>query len=230
VSLLTLGLENQWFVWGVIIGSALLSLLFLFNKKDATRILMGHLIAVVFFLGLSMSTKLIVDRLPEHQQDRIAVLFDPEADPLGKGYNVIQSKIAIGSGGIWGKGYLEGNYTKYKFVPKQETDFIYCTVGEEWGWVGSTFTILMYFLFLWRTQFIAENAKTRFARAYGYGVFAIFFFHIMINIGMTLGLVPVIGIPLPLFSYGGSAIVVFTLLTAVLINLYSYRKAVLGSK
>ncbi len=230
VCLLTLGLENQWFVWGIIIGSALLSLLFFYNKKDPMRILIGHLIAVVFFLGLSMSTKLIVDRLPEHQQDRIAVLFDPEADPLGKGYNVIQSKIAIGSGGIWGKGYLEGNYTKYKFVPKQETDFIYCTVGEEWGWVGSTFTILMYFLFLWRTQFIAENAKTRFARAYGYGVFSIFFFHMMVNIGMTLGLVPVIGIPLPVFSYGGSAIVVFTLLTAVLINLYSYRKAVLGSK
>ncbi len=230
VALLTLGIEKQWVGWAIILGVTVFSFLVFYNKKNVLRILIGHVIALVFFLGLSLSTKLIVERLPEHQQDRIAVLFNPEEDPLGKGYNVIQSKIAIGSGGIWGKGYLEGNYTKYKFVPKQETDFIYCTVGEEWGWIGSAFTILIYFLFLWRTQFIAENAKTRFARAYGYGVFSIFFFHIMVNIGMTVGLVPVIGIPLPLFSYGGSAIVAFTLLTAVLINLYSYRKAVLGSK
>lgn len=230
VCLLTLGISSQWIVWGIIVGLGALSYLLFFNKKGAVKSAIVHGIAVVVFLGLSFSTKLIVDRLPEHQQDRIMVLFDPWVDPLGSGYNVIQSKIAIGSGGFGGKGFLEGNYTRYKFVPKQETDFIFCTVGEEWGWLGTTLTLIMFFLFLWRVQFISENSKTHFARIYGYGVFSIFLFHIIVNVGMTIGLVPVIGIPLPLFSYGGSAIISFTLLTAVLINLYSHRVAILGAK
>ena len=230
VCLLTLGITSQWIVLGIIVGFGALSYLLLFNKKRAVKSAIVHGIAIVVFLGLSFSTKLIVDRLPEHQQDRIMVLFDPWIDPLGSGYNVIQSKIAIGSGGFGGKGFLEGNYTRYKFVPKQETDFIFCTVGEEWGWLGTTLTLLMFFLFLWRVQFISENSKTHFARIYGYGVFSIFLFHIIVNVGMTIGLVPVIGIPLPLFSYGGSAIISFTLLTAVLINLYSHRVAILGAK
>ena len=230
VCLLTLGITSQWIVWGIIVGFAALSYLIFFNKKRALKSAIVHGIAVVVFLGLSFSTRLIVNRLPEHQQDRIMVLFDPWVDPLGSGYNVIQSKIAIGSGGFGGKGFLEGNYTRYKFVPKQETDFIFCTVGEEWGWLGTTLTLIMFFLFLWRVQFISENSKTHFARIYGYGVFSIFLFHIIVNVGMTIGLVPVIGIPLPLFSYGGSAIISFTLLTAVLINLYSHRVAILGAK
>jgi len=230
VSLLTLGIENQWIVRGIIVGIGFFSFLVLYNKRIAIRLAAIHLIAIAFFIGFSLSAKLLVERLPKHQQDRIMVLFDPGLDPLGKGYNVIQSKIAIGSGGWMGKGYLDGNYTKYKFVPKQVTDFIFCTVGEEWGWVGATFTIMIFFLLLWRTQFIAENSKTTFARAYGYGVFSLFFCHAIINVGMTIGLIPVIGIPLPLFSYGGSAIIAFTLLTAVLINLYSHRVSVLGNK
>ena len=230
VCVLTLGLNSQWVVSGIIVGLGTLSYLLFFNKKRAIKSGLIHGITIVVFLTLSFSTKLIVDRLPAHQQDRIMVLFDPWVDPLGSGYNVIQSKIAIGSGGLSGKGYLEGNYTRYKFVPKQETDFIFCTVGEEWGWLGTTLTLVLFFLFLWRVQFISENSKTHFARIYGYGVFSIFLFHIVVNVGMTVGLVPVIGIPLPLFSYGGSAIISFTLLTAVLINLYSHRVAILGAK
>ena len=230
VCVMTLGLDNQWIVSGIIVGLGLLSFLLFFNKKTLVRSSIIHVVAITIFLGLSFSTKLLVDRLPKHQQDRIMVLFDPWVDPLNKGYNVIQSKIAIGSGGVAGKGFLEGNYTRYKFVPKQETDFIFCTVGEEWGWMGSTLTLVLFFLFLWRVQYISENSKTHFARIYGYGVFSVFLFHIIVNVGMTIGLVPVIGIPLPLFSYGGSAIIAFTALTAVLINLYSHRVAILGAK
>ena len=129
-----------------------------------------------------------------------------------------------------GKGYLNGNYTKYQFVPKQETDFIYCAVGEEYGWFGSVALLIGFFLLIWRLQFLSENSKTRFARIYGYSVVSILFFHVLVNVGMTIGLVPVIGIPLPFFSYGGSSLLSFTVLIFVLINLFSSRIAVLGSK
>lgn len=187
--------------------------------------------AALLLAAFSWSVDTIVHKyLQPHQQNRIMVLFDPEVDPQGAGYNVKQSKIAIGSGGFWGKGFLEGNYTKYEFVPKQVTDFIYCTVGEERGWVGSVFLIGMFFLLLMRVRFIAENAKTRYARVYGYSVLSIVFFHVAINVGMTIGLAPVIGIPLPFFSYGGSSLLAFTVLITVLVNLYSFRSAVLGAK
>ena len=168
--------------------------------------------------------------MPQHQQKRIMVLFNPEIDPRGAGYDVIQSKIAIGSGGAVGKGFLQGNYTKYKFVPKQETDFIFCTIGEEYGWLGTTFVIMVFFALLARLRFMAESAKTRFARIYGYSVLSILFFHVMVNVGMTIGLVPVIGIPLPFFSYGGSSLLAFSVLLAIMVNLYSYRVSILGSK
>ena len=159
--------------------------------------------AILVMGGVSYGSIWVYDHLAEHQQTRIDVWFEPSKDPQGVGYNVIQSKIAIGSGGIAGKGYLQGNYTKYQFVPKQDTDFIYCAVGEEFGWIGSTFVLVAFFLLIWRLQYLSENSKTRFARIYGYGVISILFFHVLVNVGMTIGLVPVIGIPLPLLQLWG---------------------------
>ena len=166
--------------------------------------------------------------LQAHQQKRIKVLFNPNADPLGAGYNVTQSKIAIGSGEFIGKGFLQGTQTKFDFVPEQSTDFIFCTIGEEHGWLGSSLLITMYVLFLMRLIFLAERQKDKFARIYGYSVASIIFFHFMINIGMTMGLFPVIGIPLPFFSYGGSSLWSFTILLFVFLKLDAHRRQVLG--
>lgn len=230
IAILTLGLENQIIMMGIIAGFIILSYVFTFSKKQAIKSAIIHVFAAAFFIGLSYSTQSIVSKMPEHHQKRIMVLFNPEIDPRGAGYNVIQSKIAIGSGGLSGKGFLQGNYTKYKFVPKQETDFIFCTIGEEYGWLGTSFVLIVFFLLLARLRFMSENAKTRFARIYGYSVLSILFFHVMINVGMTIGLVPVIGIPLPFFSYGGSSLLAFSILLAIMVNLYSYRVSILGSK
>ncbi len=169
----------------------------------------------------------ITDILKPHQQNRIKALINPDADPLGYGWNVTQSKIAIGSGGPFGKGFLKGTQTKFDFVPEQSTDFIFCTIGEEHGWLGSLVVIVLFVALLLRIIFIAERQKSRFARAYGYGVVSIFFFHFAINIGMTIGLFPVIGIPLPLFSYGGSALWGFTILLFILLKLDAHRGQVL---
>lgn len=157
--------------------------------------------------------------LKPHQQNRLKTLVDPHMDPLGIGWNVTQSKIAIGSGGLWGKGFLQGSQTKYGFVPEQSTDFIFCTIGEEYGWLGTAAVIGAFLGLLLRICYIAERQKTRFARAYGYAVAAVLFAHFMINIGMTIGLMPVIGIPLPFISYGGSSLCVFSLMLFVLFRL-----------
>ena len=230
VAIITLGVGDQLVTTGIILGFVFLSYVITFNRKQAIKSFALHIFAAAFFVGLSFSTDLIVSKMPQHQQNRIMVLFNPEIDPRGAGYNVIQSKIAIGSGGAVGKGFLQGNYTKYKFVPKQETDFIFCTIGEEYGWLGTTFVIMVFFALLARLRFMAESAKTRFARIYGYSVLSILFFHVMVNVGMTIGLVPVIGIPLPFFSYGGSSLLAFSVLLAIMVNLYSYRVSILGSK
>lgn len=161
--------------------------------------------------------------LDNYQQRRIKVLLGIEDDPYGAGYNVNQSMIAIGSGGPSGKGYLQGTQTKFKFVPEQSTDFIFCTVGEEWGFVGTS-TVLGLFLFLLlRLVILAERQKSRFSRVFGYSVASILFFHIAINVGMTIGLVPVIGIPLPFFSYGGSSLWGFTFLLFIFLKLDANR-------
>ncbi|MEM6265667.1 MAG: rod shape-determining protein RodA, partial [Bacteroidota bacterium] len=230
VALLSLWLEQAWIVVGIVFGLSVISFLVLFDRKKIISLLLIHLVAFAFFSTLAFSTQFLVSKLQPHQQIRLKVLFNPEIDPSGSGYNVIQSKIAIGSGGIMGKGFLDGNYTKYKFVPKQVTDFIFCTIGEELGWIGSTFVLLLFFGLILRLRFIAENSKTRYARIYGYSVISILFFHVLINVGMTVGLVPVIGIPLPFFSYGGSSLLSFTILIAILVNLFSYRSTVLGAK
>ncbi len=150
-------------------------------------------------------------------------MLGKELDLKGAGYNVNQSKIAIGSGGFFGKGYLNGTQTKFNFVPEQSTDFIFCTVGEEWGFVGSFIVIGLLMTLLIRIIYIAERQRSSFSRIYGYGVASILFMHIFVNIGMALGLLPVIGIPLPFFSYGGSSLWSFTILLFIFIKQDSYR-------
>lgn len=161
--------------------------------------------------------------LEQHQQKRINVVLGLESDPYGVEYNVNQSKIAIGSGGFYGKGFLRGTQTKFDFVPEQSTDFIFCTIGEEWGFVGTFFVVFIFVFFLYRLVKIAERQRSSFSRMYGYGVISVLLFHITINIGMTIGLVPVIGIPLPFFSYGGSSLWSFTILLFILLRLDASR-------
>ena len=164
--------------------------------------------------------------LQPHQQERIFVWLKPEkCDPRGPLYNVNQSKIAIGSGGLLGKGFLKGNVTKLNYVPEQVTDFIFCTVGEEQGFVGSVGLIVLYVLLLLRIIQVGERNRSKFTRIYAYCVAGILFLHFTINIGMTMGMLPVIGIPLPFLSYGGSSLISFTILLAVLVRLDAAKSA-----
>jgi len=166
--------------------------------------------------------------LKPHQQTRINIMLGMEDDPFGEGYNLNQSLISIGSGGFTGKGYLNGTQTKFKFVPEQSTDFIFCTVGEEWGFIGSLVVIGLFVWLLLRLMMMAERQRTTFVRAYGYGVFALFLVHFFVNIGMTIGVMPVIGIPLPFFSYGGSSLWGFTMLLFIFLRLDAGRTEYLG--
>jgi rod shape determining protein RodA len=161
--------------------------------------------------------------LQSHQKERVEIMLGFKSDPHGKGYNVNQSIISIGSGGFKGKGYLQGTQTKFKFVPAQSTDFIFCTVGEEWGFLGSSIVIGSYLFLLLRLIVLAERQRSAFSRIYGYGVISILFTHFFINIGMAIGLVPVIGIPLPFFSYGGSSLWGFTILLFIFLRLDAGR-------
>ena len=161
--------------------------------------------------------------LQPHQKIRIEVLLGKKTDYHGAGYNVHQSLIAIGSGGPTGKGFLQGTQTKYNFVPEQSTDFIFCTVGEEWGFLGTATVVILFLLLLIRIIMVAERQRSAFSRIYGYGVASILFFHVTINIAMTIGLAPVIGIPLPFFSYGGSSLWAFTILLFIFIKMDSHR-------
>ncbi len=187
-----------------------------------------HVLYMLSFLIVTSAFSFSVDYifnnvLVSHHRDRINDMLGIESDPLGWGYNVNQSKIAIGSGGLYGKGFLNGTQTKYNFVPEQSTDFIFCTVGEEWGFVGSLVVISLFVFLLLRLIKIAERQRESFSRIYGYGVISILFFHIAVNIGMTIGLFPVIGIPLPFFSYGGSSLWSFTILLFIFLKLDSSR-------
>ena len=161
--------------------------------------------------------------LKPHQKERVEIMLGIKSDPHGTGYNVNQSIISIGSGGVAGKGYLRGTQTKFKFVPAQSTDFIFCTIGEEWGFLGSFVTIGLYLFLLLRLIFLAERQRSDFSRMYGYGVVSILFIHFFINIGMTIGIVPVIGIPLPFLSYGGSSLWGFTILLFIFLRLDASR-------
>ena len=180
-------------------------------------------------MTLAMLVEWVVNHiLKEHQRNRIKVLLDPGFDPRGLGYQVTQSKIAIGSGGFWGKGYLGGTQTKFDFVPEQSTDFIFCTIGEEFGFFGVALVIILFMVFLWRLMYLADLQRSQFARAYGFGVAGIFFFHFLVNIGMTIGLMPIMGIPLPFLSYGGSSLWSFTILLFIFLKLDSHRSDMLS--
>ena len=185
--------------------------------------------AIAIIMALSTIVDWIVNHvLKEHQRNRIKVLLDPSFDTRGLGYQVTQSKIAIGSGGFWGKGYLGGTQTKFDFVPEQSTDFIFCTIGEEFGFIGVMAVIVLFLFFLWRLLYLADQQRSRFARAYGFGVVGILFFHFLVNIGMTIGLMPIMGIPLPFFSYGGSSLWSFTILLFIFLKLDAHRSDMLS--
>ncbi|MBS1544333.1 MAG: rod shape-determining protein RodA [Bacteroidetes bacterium] len=223
--ILTLLIPNQLYLHGAIL--VILILLIAFGKKKVKRILLLTFGAIIIMGVIESVDYVITDVLKPHQQNRIKALINPDADPLGFGWNVTQSKIAIGSGGFAGKGFLRGTQTKFDFVPEQSTDFIFCTIGEEHGWIGSLLVIGLFVTLLLRIIYLAERHKNRFTRVYAYSVVSIFFFHFAINIGMTIGLFPVIGIPLPFFSYGGSSLWGFTILLFILLKLDAHRGQVL---
>ncbi len=206
----------------IVVLAAIYLLVLAYTKWKRTYFFIG--LFLLGSLGYCFSTEYIFnDVLQPHQQKRIHLLLGLADDPTGIGYNTNQARIAIGSGGFWGKGFLQGTQTKLKYVPEQDTDFIFCTRGVEWGFIGSAGMLIIYLLFLYRLLYIAERQDTRFARVYGYGVVGIFAMHLFINVGMVIGLVPVIGIPLPFFSYGGSSFLSFTILLFLLLKLDTMR-------
>ena len=225
IFVLTLLIPNQFYLHGAIVAA--LALLIGFGKKKFKRIAVLTIGAIMIMGVIESVDYVIKDVLKPHQQNRVKALINPDADPLGYGWNVTQSKIAIGSGGFAGKGFLRGTQTKFDFVPEQSTDFIFCTIGEEHGWLGSVAVVILFVMLLLRIIMIAERQKSRFARVYAYSVVCIFLFHFAINIGMTVGLFPVIGIPLPFFSYGGSSLWGFTILLFILLKLDAHRGQVL---
>ena len=213
---------NQKIMYIILGGLLVLTLTYylITKKKGIARMLTIFACMFVFVFSVDYAFNKI---LQEHQRNRILVLLGQLDDPKGVGYNVHQSKIAIGSGGLTGKGFLQGTQTKYDFVPEQHTDFIFCTVGEEGGFIGTSVVVLLYIALLVRIIILAERQRSTFSRVYGYGIAGIFFVHVAINIGMTIGLVPVIGIPLPFLSYGGSSMLAFTIMLAIFMKQDAYR-------
>ena len=211
----------------IILGSLFVLTLtyYLLNKK---KDILTMLAVFAFMFAFVFSVDYAFNKvLQEHQRSRIEVLLGMKDDPKGDGYNVHQSKIAIGSGGLTGKGFLQGTQTKYDFVPEQHTDFIFCTVGEEGGFLGTSLVVLLYMALLVKIIFMAERQRSTFSRVYGYSIAGILFVHVAINIGMTIGLVPVIGIPLPFLSYGGSSMLAFTIMLAIFVKQDAYRLNIL---
>ncbi len=217
-----LQLENFSLILISSLINAIPFLIYIYRSKIKNAILI--LLLMIGSLFYTFSVSYIFESILEpHQQQRINELLGIQSDPYGAGYNVNQSKIAIGSGGFSGKGFLNGTQTKFNFVPEQSTDFIFCTVGEEWGFIGSSLVLILHLCLILRLIFLAERQRSSFSRIYGYGVAAILFFHIAINVGMTVGLAPVIGIPLPFFSYGGSSLWSFTILLFIFLRLDANR-------
>ena len=175
--------------------------------RNIRKIINSSILLVLAILVINGQGFILNNVLSERQKQRVETLINPNLDPLGSGWNITQSKIAIGSGGFMGKGFLKGTQTGLNFVPIQSTDFIFSVIGEEFGFIGSFFFIIIYIIFLYRILFLSENQKDRFARVFGYSIFSIYLFHFSVNISMTLGLFPVIGIPLPFISYGGSSLI-----------------------
>ena len=224
------------FMMGIILEKTILytifTILFLIivglSIKDFKRVINSSIFFVLVILVINGQDFLMNNVLKPHQKKRIESLINPNADPLGAGWNVTQSKIAIGSGSFLGKGYMEGSQTSFNFVPFQSTDFIFSVIGEEFGYLGSMIFIILYFIFLYRVLILAENQKDKFARVFGYSVFSIIFFHFFVNISMTLGLFPVVGIPLPFVSYGGSSLLSFSLLIFIFLKLNSFKPSLLS--
>ena len=196
--------------------------------RDIRKIINSSILLVLAILVINGQGFILNNVLSERQKQRVETLVNPNLDPLGSGWNITQSKIAIGSGGFTGKGFLKGTQTGLNFVPIQSTDFIFSVIGEEFGFIGSFFFITIYIIFLYRILFLSENQKDRFARVFGYSIFSIYLFHFSINISMTLGLFPVIGIPLPFVSYGGSSLLSFSLLLFVFLKLNSVKPSILA--
>lgn len=220
-------LVNKFIILASIVVLAVLYLFVWLNKRTSRDY--WHTIAVALCCALFvLSVDFVFNHVLEtHQRERIDVLFGKNNDTQGTGYNVDQSKTAIGSGGLLGKGFLNGPLTQADFIPEQETDFIFCTVGEEWGFVGCVLLLILYNLLLQRLIVMAERQRSTFARVYGYSVASILFIHLFVNVGMVLGLVPVIGIPLPFFSYGGSSLLAFTILLFIFIRQDASRNQLL---
>lgn len=210
----------------IAMGLVALYLLFLFLKYRKRTYVFILLFLLGSFAFLESVEYVFTDVLQPHQQMRIKVTLGMEQDLRGAGYHVGQSKIAIGSGGLMGKGFLNGTQTKLKYVPEQDTDFIFCTIGEEHGFIGSTLVLVLFAIFVMRLIHLAERQPTVFGRVYGYGVISIFVFHLIINIGMVIGIMPVIGIPLPFFSYGGSSLWGFTILLFIFLRIDKSRKKI----
>lgn len=224
--ILSLLAKPIYVIGGILIITGGVVAFFRRNKQVVLLMSAGLVISIVFVLTVPFIYQHIIK---EHQRVRIDEWLGRASNLKGAGYNVHQSKIAIGSGKLWGKGYLQGTQTRFSFVPEQSTDFIFCTVGEEWGFAGSVVVIGLYLFLILRIIFLAERQRSPFSRIYGYGVACVIFFHFFINIGLTIGAVPVIGIPLPFVSYGGSSLWSFTLLLFTLIKLDSNRMGAINA-
>ena len=222
--LLTLWLSKWYVMIGLLVVFAILMFFIERSKKNIWKMIAVFAVSVMFVFSVDFFFYKV---LKQHQRTRINIILGIEKDTRGVGYNLHQSKIAIGSGGFSGKGYMQGTMTKYNFVPEQHTDFIFCTIGEEFGWFGSLVLLSLYLALLIRIIMLAERQRSPFSRIYGYAIASIIFFHLMVNIGMTIGLMPVIGIPLPFLSYGGSSLLMFSLMFFVFLKQDANRMNIL---
>jgi rod shape determining protein RodA len=223
--ILSLIFKSIFVVGGILIIAGIIIYIVRRNRKMALTIVAGMVLSVAFVFAVPFVYKHVIK---EHQRVRIDEWLGLASNLKGAGYNVHQSKIAIGSGKLWGKGYMKGTQTRFAFVPEQSTDFIFCTVGEEWGFAGTITVVGLYFFLILRIIVLAERQRSPFSRIYGYGVACVIFFHFFINVGLTIGAVPVIGIPLPFLSYGGSSLLSFTFLLFTLVKLDSNRMGVVS--
>ena len=218
--LVSIAVDPLYITIAIVLIAAVLIFLNFYKIKGNLMLIIGIVFTIGILSGLSYSSGYILTKLPKHQRERIEVLYKGEkAFRDTSGYNLLYSKTAIGSGGVTGKGYKQGSVTQGKFVPEQETDYIFCTVGEEWGFLGSTVLILCYSVFIGRIYYLAENQKSTFNRIFGYCFASILLIHFAINLGMVMGLFPTVGIPLPFFSYGGSSLLAFSIMTFIFFKL-----------
>ena len=218
--LVSIAVDPLYITIAIVLIAGILIFLNFYKIKGNLMLIIGIVFTIGILSGLSYSSGYILTKLPKHQRERIEVLYKGEkAFRDTSGYNLLYSKTAIGSGGVTGKGYKQGSVTQGKFVPEQETDYIFCTVGEEWGFLGSTVLILCYSVFIGRIYYLAENQKSTFNRIFGYCFASILLIHFAINLGMVMGLFPTVGIPLPFFSYGGSSLLAFSIMTFIFFKL-----------